>query len=320
MRPPWMGVFLLRSGPIAFRGRGEENSLSTQDSAQVESRALRRSVWGNLFFAGLGFGFAASSESEAILLDGFFSLVAFVLSLLTIRVAKLVEGPADEWFHFGYAAFEPMLNTVKGLLLLGVCGFSLVSAINALLHGGRDLNPGWALIYAVVAAGGAGILALVQKRAARTTGSPLLAVDVKNWKIDSLLSIGVGAAFLVAFLLRESDWSELLPYVDPTLVILLVIAMLRDPIKIVIEGVGELLAVSPDETIQRQVRDEFARQMESYPVRSFNLRMLKAGRTHYLLAHVVVEPDSRIDRIREQDALRKQITIGLTEVTSTVGG
>jgi len=290
--------------------------LTTQDPGQLERRALWRSVWGNLFFAGLGFGFAASSESEAILLDGFFSLVAFVLSLLTIRVARLVQGPANEWFHFGFAAFEPMLNTVKGLLLLGICGFSMVSAINALMHGGRALNPGWALVYAVVAALGAGLLAVVQNRAAKATGSPLLEVDVKNWKIDSLLSAGIGVAFLAAFLLRDSQWSGFLPYVDPTLVVLLVVIMIRDPIKIVVEGVGELLAVSPEESIQRQVRDEFARQVEEYPVRSFNLRMLKAGRTHYLLAHVVVEPESRIDDIREQDALRQQITSGLKKLQS----
>lgn len=288
--------------------------MGAKDSALLERRALWRSVWGNLFFAGLGFGFAASSESEAILLDGFFSLVAFVLSLLTIRVAKLVKGPADEWFHFGYAAFEPMLNTIKGLLLLGICGFSLVSAINALMHGGRALNPGWALVYSVVAASGAGLLAGVQKRAARATGSPLLEVDVKNWKIDSLLSAGVGVAFLAAFLLRDSQWSEFLPYVDPTLVILLVVLMIRDPVKIVVEGVGELLAVSPEDSIKLQVRDEFVRQVEEYPVISFNLRMLKAGRTHYLLAHVVVEPESRIDDIRAQDALRRQINSGLKKL------
>lgn len=282
--------------------------------SELEQRALQRSVWGNLFFAALGFGFAASSESEAILLDGFFSLVAFVLALLTIRVAKLVEGPADEWFHFGYAAFEPMLNTIKGLLLLGVCGFSLFSAIKALLHGGRPLNPGWALLYSVIAASGAGVLAALQNRAAKTTGSPLLEVDVKNWKIDSLLSTGVGIAFLSAFLLRDSEWAEYLPYVDPTLVVILVAIMIKDPVRIVGEGVGELLAVSPDEAVQAQIRDEFARLVENYPVQSFNLRMLKAGRTHYLLAHVVVDPESPVGSIRELDDARKQITEGLKQL------
>ncbi len=268
-------------------------------------------MWGNLFFAALGFGFAASSRSEAILLDGFFSLVAFVLSLLTIRVAKLVAGPADDWFHFGYAAFEPMLNTVKGLLLLGVCAFSLVSAVGALFAGGRDLNPGWALLYAVIAAGGAGAMAVLQHRTAKTTGSPLLEVDVQNWKIDALLSVGVALAFLGAFLLRESAWSSYLPYVDPALVTVLVAVMIREPVRIVIEGVGELLAVSPPEPVQRQVHDEFVRQVAGYPVRTFNLRMLKAGRTRYLLAHVVLEPDSAIDGIGDLDEARRKITAGM---------
>lgn len=287
---------------------------NTSNNTEIEQRALRRSVWGNLFFAALGFGFAASSESEAILLDGFFSLVAFGMSLLTIRVAKLIQSPADDWFHFGFSSFEPMLNTVKGFLLLGICGFSLFSAINALLHGGRPINPGWALVYAVVAAGGAGILAVVQHRAAKATGSPLLAVDVRNWQIDSGLSGGVGVAFLVAFLLRDSQWTYLLPYVDPALVGLLVLLMIREPIKIVAEGIGELLAIAPEKEMQERVREEFARLVTDYPVEDFTLRMLKSGRAHYLLAHVVLKPDSQIQRIEELDAMRRRITTGLQEL------
>ena len=299
---------LERSGDLMM------TSADTNTNIALEQRALRRSVWGNLFFAALGFGFAASSESEAILLDGFFSLVAFGMSLLTIRVAKLVQSPADDWFHFGFASFEPMLNTVKGFLLLGICGFSLFSAINAMLHGGRPINPGWALLYAVVAASGAGVLAVMQHRAAKTTASPLLAVDVKNWQIDAGLSTGVAVAFLVAFVLRESQWAHLLPYVDPTLVTVLVLIMIRDPIKIVAEGVAELLAIAPDKEMQDRVRDEFARLVTDYPVDDFNLRMLKSGRTYYLLAHVVVKPDTPIASVAELDSMRAEITSGLREL------
>ena len=77
---------------------------------------------------------------------------------------------------------------------------------------------------------------------------------------------------------------------------------------------GELLAISPESSVQQQVRDEFVRLVKDYPVQSFNLRMLKAGRTHYLLAHVVVEPDSRIGTIRELDRARRDITNGLKEL------
>ena len=39
--------------------------------------------------------------------------------------------------------------------------------VKALLADGRPLNPGWALIYAVIAASGAGLLAVMQHRAAK---------------------------------------------------------------------------------------------------------------------------------------------------------
>ena len=84
-----------------------------------ESRALQLSAWMNLGWAALGIGFGLATESTAIMLDGYFSLVGFVMALVTLRVAKLVLQPPDEHFHFGYAQFEPFLNAVKGLLMLG---------------------------------------------------------------------------------------------------------------------------------------------------------------------------------------------------------
>ena len=72
--------------------------------------------------AALGIGFGLVTESDAIMLDGFFSLIGFVMALVTIRVARLVVQPADEHFQFGYAQFEPFLNAMKGLLMLGVAG------------------------------------------------------------------------------------------------------------------------------------------------------------------------------------------------------
>ena len=48
----------------------------------------------------------------------------------------------------------PLPHAVKGLLMLGVSGFALAGAVDAILHGGRDLKPGLATLYAVVALAG----------------------------------------------------------------------------------------------------------------------------------------------------------------------
>ena len=91
---------------------------------EQERAALKVSAWMSVFFAVLGIGFYWLAESEAILLDGFFSAIAFVLGLLTLKVARVVRQRDDERFHFGYASFEPLLNTIKGLIILVLCAFA----------------------------------------------------------------------------------------------------------------------------------------------------------------------------------------------------
>lgn len=105
-----------------------------------DTRALRLPASTRLGLAALGIGFGLAAVSSAILLDGFFSLIGFVMAPVTIRVAPLVVQPPDERFHFGYAQREPFLNAVKGLLMPGVSGFALVGAVGAIVHGGRDLR------------------------------------------------------------------------------------------------------------------------------------------------------------------------------------
>lgn len=281
---------------------------------ELEQRALRWSAWGNVFFASLGIGFALLSRSDAILLDGFFSLVAFVMSLLTLKVARLVQRPDDERFQFGYYWFEPALNTTKGLLIFALCAFSLVGAIEALLHGGRELNVGPAIVYSLVAMAGAFLLAAVQRRAARKLSSPLIEVDARNWLIDGVLSVVVFLAFVGGYLGQGTGWAWLVPYLDPALVVLMVVLILPIPIGIVREGLGELLSIAPEEAIQTEVREKFAELVEPYGFIDWKLRMTKAGRAFYLLAFVVVDPESGVQSVAELDEVRDRIDRGMAEL------
>ena len=279
-----------------------------------EQKILLYAAIGQLFFAALGIVFAFLTDSAAIMLDGFFSLIGFGISLLTIRVARLVQQPDDEWFHFGYARFEPLLNLSKGIVILGVCGISLASAIQALLHGGRQLNLGPAVIYSILAVVGCFTVAILLSRAAKKTGSPLIEVEVHTWRIDAIMSLGVLAAFVAAFFVDRTQWSHLVNYVDPALVVILVLAVISTPIRIVIEGLGELLGAAPRESVQREVEDKFEELLAGYPVEKTVLRMERVGRTSYLLAHVVVEPNLELTGIEELDDLRRKIAAGIQEL------
>ncbi|MCL7959806.1 MAG: cation diffusion facilitator family transporter [marine benthic group bacterium] len=274
---------------------------------EQETKALKLSAVGALFMAALGIVFGLLTQSDAIMLDGFFSLVGFAMAVVTIRVAWLVQQPPDEHFHFWYAQFEPFLNTVKGLLMLGVSGFAVAGAVDALVHGGRDLNPGLAVIYALIAVAGCLLIAGVQKRAARRTGSPLLEVDARNWMIDGVLSGVVALVFVAALILSGTGWAHIVPYIDPVLVIVVVFAIIGVPLKIIKDGAREILGFAPAPEVQEDVRGRVEGALEGVPVTALHVSMMKIGRFFYILNQIVVSPEFRPGRVAELDAVRARI-------------
>ena len=272
-----------------------------------EKKALKLSAGMALFMAALGITFGLLTQSDAIMLDGFFSLVGFAMAVVTIRVAWLVQQPPDEHFHFGYAQFEPFLNTVKGLLMIGVSGFAVAGAVDALLHGGRDLNAALAVIYAIIALSGCFVVAGLQRRAARRTGSPLLEVDYRNWLIDGILSGVVALVFVAALILGRTDWAHVVPYIDPVLVIVVVLAIIAVPIGIIRDGAREILGFAPARAIQDDVRGRVEGAIGDVPVKATHVSMMKIGRFFYILNQIVVSPEFRPGRVAELDEVRERI-------------
>ena len=282
-----------------------------------ENRLLRLSVWMNLVWAALGIGFGLATESTAILLDGFFSLVGFAMALVTLRVASLVVQPPDEHFHFGYAQFEPFLNAVKGLLMLGVAAFALVAAVSALVHGGTQVNPGLAVVYAVLAMVGCFVVGGIQRNAAMKLGSPMLAVDAKNWLVDGAMSAVVAVAFGAAAILARTRWAGFVPYVDPLLVIMMVLGILFVPIGILRKSLREILAFAPPADLQADIRRRVDGALAGLPLESREVRMMKVGRFLYVLNQIVVSPECRSGRVGDLDTVRARIADAMEGVEPT---
>ena len=192
----------------------------------VENRFLKVSAAGNLAMASLGIGFFAVTDSQAILLDGLFDLTYFVAALFTFKVAQLVHREDDDRFPYGYAYFEPLVNGVKGLLVLGVSIMAFADAVGALLTGGRAIAAGFAVVYAVAATLGCAVFALIVRRGADRCESPLLLTDAKNWIVNAAISACVLVAFSSILLLENTEYVHLVPYVDPLVVVSVILISL----------------------------------------------------------------------------------------------
>jgi cation diffusion facilitator family transporter len=258
----------------------------------LEDRAILLTVAGALGMGVLGVTFALLTGSEAILLDGVISFVGLLVGLLTLRVAHLLRRPGDERYPFGYAVFEPVLNFAKGLLIGAVIVFAFFSAVGALLGGGRPIVAGTGVVYALIAAGGCALLAAVTHRMAKRTGSPIVAVDAKNWIVDGLMSAGLAVALGGVLLLERTGNSHLVPYADPVIVILLALVSAPFPIRVIRENWGQIVGQAPDPDLVEHVRGIVERTLEGVPHKESHLRLGQIGRLLYLQLYVLVEPDA----------------------------
>jgi cation diffusion facilitator family transporter len=280
----------------------------------VEQRALLFSAFGGLLMAALGIFFFFWTRSEALLLDGVFSFVSFFATLAARRVARLVDRPRSRMFHFGYAHFEPLTNLMRGLLILGLCAFALFSAVDALFHGGREISAGPAVIYAVAATlmGVAGGLYL--RSGAKRSGSSLVDLDARAWFLDGFLSLGAGLTFLFAYLIQGTGWAHLGPYVDPALVTILVLVVLRVPLAAIRDNAREVLQVAPEPAVQAEVRKRVGGAVEGLPLRDLEIGMVKVGRYFYVLTHALLPADHRVERVADLDEVRCRVADSLREV------
>ncbi|MGO1657800.1 MAG: cation transporter [Marinobacter sp.] len=96
-----------------------------------------------------------------------------------------------------------------------VCALSLVSAIVALLKGGRAVSADRALIFAAVSVLGCVAVWLYLKWAGRAGFSGLVIAEQQQWFMDAVLSAAVLVGFGFAWWLEQSARYAWAVYADP---------------------------------------------------------------------------------------------------------
>lgn len=286
---------------------------------EVEERALKVSSGGALALAALGIGFAISSGSNAILLDGLFSALGFVMALLTLKVSRLVRRPDDEVFQYGYAHFAPLINVLKSLTMSAVCIFALLSAIGTIAAGGRALAVGSAVLYALLATIIGAVLYVYLGKAAARSGSALVGLDAKTAQLDMFLSAAVLISFLLGWLAMGTDLEPWIDYLDPGLVLVLCLVALPMPLKVLWNDGREALLLAPDPALQETVKEKIGIAVKDIPVAQYRIRMLKLGNVVALTLHLKLSDDYPIESLGDLDRIRQRIGAALEPVDFEIG-
>lgn len=255
----------------------------------------------------VGISFALLSNSQAILLDGLFNLIYVIIAVITVRVSRLVTMPDSEKYPYGYAYFESLVNAGRGLVILGVSALALGDSLLSLFSGGREVMAGLAIGYALFATVTCTATVLLLRRAHRRVPGPLLAADVENWLINALISTTVLLAFCTVPVLHYLQWHTAARYVDPVLVTLVVLFCLGVPVRMASVSIKELLNRAPPRRVREPVQQVVAEVIADHAVLDHRLRMVRPGRTLYVVLYLALPEQGVLENLVQQDRLRHSL-------------
>jgi cation diffusion facilitator family transporter len=279
---------------------------SELEQHRAEQKSLVISALGCLIIAVVALWASYSSSSQAILLDGFFNMTYFLAGLFTIKVSRLVQQGDDIHFPYGYSFFEPLVNGIKGLLILGVSVMALIGALQALLSGGRSIEAGIAMAYGAFASITAWFLAWVTHQGYSHSASPLVKVDADGWIVNAAISTAVLLAFVGIWTIEGSRFEYLAPYIDPVLVLVVVLISLSVPIRMAWTALMGLLNRAPSPEITGQVTTIVSNSLKELPVNELFVRVIQPGRVRLISAHVILPEDYRPENLKALDRQRSK--------------
>jgi predicted Co/Zn/Cd cation transporter (cation efflux family) len=212
----------------------------------------------------------------------------------------------------GFWHLEPIVLGVSGTLMIGAALYAAVNAVDALMSGGREIALGPAIVFAVISIIVESGLALFVRRANRSIGSEFIALDAKNWVVAASMS----AAYLVAFgggwLLRDTDWAWLVPYIDPAILLVVCLFVVVAPLGTVRQALSDILLITPVD-LQAHV-DEVARGIVAkYGFIEHRSYVAKVGRGDQIELFFVVPANDPPRQLVEWDQLRDEIGEALGE-------
>ena len=229
---------------------------------KVEKKALVVSTVINLVMGLAGLIVFFVTDMQALFLDGFFSLIAGLSTILAVIFSKISK-KKNSSYPTGMYFLEPFYGVVKSILIFILLTVSIVessiSAINYFQHGiGNTINIPIVLPYTLVMLiMSFGLLIFNKKQNQKISNtSTMLTAETKSNFVDSLISCGI--CFLIFILLFVSKSSKLafLHYTGDFFITLLLVAVsIKEPINLLILSIREISgATVKDKEIRKKVR------------------------------------------------------------------
>lgn len=240
------------------------------DQKKIEKQSLIVSAIVNFIMAIAGIIVFAITQMQAMFLDGFFSLIAALSTILAIVFSRISK-KKNASYPTGMFFLEPFYGIIKSLLMFVLLAISLIesgmSAYTYLTTGfGASINFHVILPYSIVMVVMCFSLSYFNKQQNRKINnvSIMLTAESKSNMVDGVISGGIG---LLVFILLFIDVNGVLGFFHYTgdfiITLLLVLIFIKEPIKLFAMSIREISgATVKDKEIKKLVRKIVLEQLQ----------------------------------------------------------
>ncbi|WP_165590749.1 cation transporter [Ruegeria denitrificans] len=273
-----------------------------EDRKHLESRSLLVAMWGNLFMAAAGLLAGILSNSNAIMMDGLFSLIGFGSALLGRRISLRIDAGPDNLRPFGYAADEAIFATFRSLSLLGLILFAVANALKNIYSYYNGLTPeplyfGPMMIYFALIGVTCAILWGFHHFTWRRTGrcSSILRLEAKAAMFDGIVTAAAGVGLGAIYLYKDGPLASIAPVGDSIIVMLLCLLAIGSYVREFRGGLGELAGISASPAKLAAARRSLRAAIAEDGGTLLDMSVTKLGRTY--LVSVYYDPDRPISAV-----------------------
>ncbi|MCH4178970.1 MAG: cation transporter [Megasphaera sp.] len=250
------------------------------------------------------------SGSQAIFLDGIFSVAAVFIKMLMMVTSNLTRRESSRQFQFGYWQLEPVVMLVEGVFTMFIVVYAFNAGVMCLLAGGHKMSFGVAAYYAAFFTVADWAFYYYVRQTNKKVKSYLVHYDNVSWFVDASLATGLLISFTVAWAMQYTKFAWIGVYIDPVIMLILSVQMIPPTLKIIIPSVKQLLGVAPQDvhTHVQNVMDEY---MEQYRFNDYVSSVQAFGREKVIEIDILVDKDYPIQGVAALDRIRDEISKSL---------
>ncbi|NLR92078.1 cation transporter [Flammeovirga agarivorans] len=289
---------------------------SFQQNQSVEVKTLRIGAIVNLLMAIGGWIAYSITSSEALLLDGNFSFIACLVTVLAEFISK-AKHRKTATFPFGSYAYEAFFILFKGILILGIIVSALfqnsIKIIDYLNGASIDIiDTSSILIYILsMTTLSVGMMLFIYLQNKKVNGSSdILNVELQSLKIDALLSVFSGLALIIfSMIATDSPFSFLLYIGDSIIVLLMCLSMINTPFQIIRDAAIELGGGVVQHKEYREKIETIISDTLPDLYQDHDLFITKLGTNFFVVAYVQLDQEMVfLDQMRQvKDDVHKEL-------------